>query len=269
MPYLHGYNSEEQQRLVEQAHLLKNWTFRFCPKLENQGDGFSVLELACGVGAQTEIFLSLNPKVKMTCVDISEDQINGAQKRLSGFSNIDFVCSDVEDLNFAHDSFDLIYAHWFYEHLKAPLKALSSVYKYLKPGGSMWGNEVNNATLFLDPYKESIQSYWYKFNDHQWNMGGDPFVGAKIGSYLCDAGFTGSNIQTHPMIIHFDKRDPKQRKVFLEDFKSVLLSGSQSLLESYRLKQNDLSVVEKDLDLVLKNPDSVIHWSWYQYSAVK
>lgn len=60
--YLHGFNSEEQQRLMDQAGFLApliypTVDFSACEHL---------LEIGSGVGAQTRVLLGLYPKLRIT-----------------------------------------------------------------------------------------------------------------------------------------------------------------------------------------------------------
>ena len=58
----------------------------------------------------------------------------------------------------------------------------------LRPGSPVVCNEVQNASFFLSPYSPETLAYWTAFNDHQLELGGDPFVGAKLGSLLQRVG---------------------------------------------------------------------------------
>ena len=47
------------------------------------------------------------------------------------------------------------------------------------------------------------------FNDHQLEIGGDPFVGAKLGNLLQAVGYR--DITTEVVTIHLDNRAPGER----------------------------------------------------------
>ncbi len=69
--YLHGYDTEEQDRLYRQA--------RFLEQIVYDGVDLSMvkhlLEVGTGVGAQSEILLRRFPDLKLTGIDFSKDQL--------------------------------------------------------------------------------------------------------------------------------------------------------------------------------------------------
>ncbi|MFN8944338.1 MAG: class I SAM-dependent methyltransferase, partial [Pseudobdellovibrionaceae bacterium] len=77
--YIHGFSEEEQRRLQKQARfgehaIYKNIDFSDCEQ---------VLEVGCGVGAQSEILLRRFPSLNLTCIDLNPDQLSACQKYLS------------------------------------------------------------------------------------------------------------------------------------------------------------------------------------------
>ncbi|MFX6190219.1 class I SAM-dependent methyltransferase, partial [Acinetobacter baumannii] len=70
-PYLHGFSETEQARLVKQARLAESTIFR---NIDYAG-ARRLLEIGSGVGAQTEILLRRFPELHVTCVELSERQI--------------------------------------------------------------------------------------------------------------------------------------------------------------------------------------------------
>jgi hypothetical protein len=121
---------------------------------------------------------------------------------------------------------------------------------------------VLNATFYLEPYSAAVQEYWFKFNDYQWNLEGDPFVGAKLGALLIDAGF--HRITSSVKSFHYDKRFPRQRKRFIKFWTSLLLSATPSMLESKKVSPSLIDRMVEELETAAKAEDSVIFYSWIQ-----
>ena len=48
------------------------------------------------------------------------------------------------------------------------------------------------------------------FNDFQYDSGGDPFIGAKLGNLLLAGGYR--DVVTEIKTVHFDNREPARRK---------------------------------------------------------
>ncbi len=116
--YLHGYNANEQQRLVEQAKLLEDFVY--------EGIDFSgyknILEIGCGVGGQTEILLKRFLRIKITGVDLSIAQIQKAKFRFVGNPRVNFSVVDAQSMpEQFHNAYDGVFLCWVLEHLPDPI----------------------------------------------------------------------------------------------------------------------------------------------------
>ena len=264
--YLHGFTAEEQRRLRGQARIVEHrihgdLPFARCRKL---------LEPGSGVGAQTEILLRYFPELTVTGVDASPPNLEaarealGAQPWLSG--RYEFVHGDAAELPFPVDSFDGAFLCWLLEHVGDPARVLSEVRRCLRPGSPIVVNEVQNATFFLSPYSPNTIAYWAAFNEHQWELGGDPFIGAKLGNLLLRVGYR--EVQTLVKTIHLDNRRPGERAEFLEFWSDLLLSGCQGLLAAGRTTPDVVAGMQRELRAVGRDPDAVFFYSFIQARAV-
>jgi hypothetical protein len=127
-------------------------------------------------------------------------------------------------------------------------------------------NEVLNATFFIDPYSPNTLKYWMAFNDHQIEIGGDPFVGAKLGNLLQAAGYR--DIETEVKSFHFDNRSPGERTDFLDYWTDLLLSGAKGLLAAGKVDSATVKAMEAELDLVGRDPHSVFFYAFIQARAL-
>lgn len=262
--YLHGFTPEEQARLVHQARFWAPSIYRNVHFEHAQ----NLLEVGCGVGAQTEILLERFPHLHVTGVDASAAQIEQAKKRLGATthaSRVRFLEGDALHLPFQDNSFDGAFLCWFLEHVQTPIEILEEVRRVLKTGGTIFCNEVLNATFYIHPYSPATLKYWFEFNDHQWSLKGDPFVGGKLANYLLKAGF--QNIQTQVITHHHDNRTPKARAEFIEYWTNLLLSGSAGLLSTGRITSDLVQEMKSEMDRLKRDPDSVIFYSFVQASA--
>jgi ubiquinone/menaquinone biosynthesis C-methylase UbiE len=262
--YLHGYSRQEQDRLYRQARFLE-------PKVYEKVDFSSctrVLEVGCGVGAQTAILLERFGHLKIDSVDAAETQIARAKEYLArpiSEKRVTLHVGQAQSLPFADNTFDGAFVCWFLEHLNSPLSVLSEVRRVLRPGGVIFCNEVLNSTFFIDPYSPATLKYWFVFNDHQWNLGGDPFVGAKLGNFLLAAGF--QNIASHVCSFHYDNRSPKMRTQMIEYWTEILLSGTPELVKQKLITTDLVDEMKKELALLKKDPNAVLFDSWIQASG--
>ncbi len=262
--YMHGYSSKEQHRLYSQATFLEPWVYEHIDlrRVTN------LLEVGCGVGAQTSVLLRRYPHLHITGVDASTPQINQARRFLAPEVRRKKVAlhhADASNMKFPDGTFDGAFICWLLEHVPDPVAILHETLRTLKSGSVLYATEVHNASLFMEPYSPATVKYWMEFNDHQWTMRGDPFVGAKLGNILLQAGF--QNIETRLIQFHFDSRTPKQRAEFIRYWTELLLSGAPTLLRSKRVTKELVTQMTKELALVAKSPESVFFYTAVQARA--
>lgn len=257
--YIHGFTKEEQDRLFQQARVHEE-------KIFSQVD-FSgcerILEIGSGVGAQTQILLERNPQAKVQCVDASAEQVNRARTALEEYVKAGRVRIDQADalhLPYAENSFDGAFVCWLLEHVQNPVAILEEARRVLKPGGAIFCNEVFNATFYVHPYSPATLKFWFEFNDHQWSLKGDPFVGGKLANYLMDAGF--QNVTTKVLTYQFDNRMPKKRAAFIDYWTKLLLSGAPGLIAAGRITPELVEEMQAESERLKSARDSVIFYSW-------
>ena len=260
--YLHGFSKEEQDRLYVQARYFEDSIYG---KLDFSKSK-TLLEVGCGVGAQTEILLERFPNLSVEAIDASPEQLARAKAHLIPYSNrVNFSLGDAMNLQFDNDSFDAAFLCWFLEHVQDPIDILSEVRRVLKPNGQIFCNEVMNATFYIHPYSPATLKYWFQFNDHQWSLKGDPFVGGKLANYLLHAGF--QEIETTVITHHYDNRMPKLRAQCIEYWTDLLLSGAPALIAAGRITPEDVENMRTELSTLKNNPDTVFFDSWIQAKA--
>jgi SAM-dependent methyltransferase len=263
--YLHGYRPEERERLHRQARFLEPMVHDRLPFRRRR----RLLEVGSGVGAQTEILLRHFPEIHVTGIDINDEQLAEARRFLAtvpwATGRFDIRKMDAQKLEFDPESFDCAFLCWVLEHVPSPPRVLGEVRRVLAPGAPIVCSEVLNATFFLDPYSPDTLRYWMAFNDHQIELGGDPFVGAKLGNLLSSVGFR--DVVTEVKTFHLDNRAPGERAEFLAYWTDLLLSGAPSLLEAGKVSQDVVDGMTRELDRVARDPNSVFFYSFIQARA--
>lgn len=262
--YLHGFDPKEQRRLVEQARILEPYVYAGID-LEFQK---SLLEVGCGVGAQTQILCRRFPELKIDGVDLSKEQLAAAQKTLKKeiqSKRVHLVQQDAQKLEMKRKDYDAAFLCWFLEHVPNPGQVLKRVRKHLRKGAKIYCSEVFNQTLFMEPYSPAYLKYWFEFNDYQWSINGHPFVGAQLGHLLKEAGFVDIQVEVRPF--HFDSREPERRAEFVQYFFEILLSAEKDLLRMGRVSPLTVEQMKKEVALVQTRKDAVFFYAFMRATA--
>ena len=117
----------EQHRYTKESHILTAADFA-------SARGLKVLEIGCGLGTDGAQFAKAG--ADYTGVDLTEASIELARKRFELFGlKGEFRVADAEKLDFADESFDLVYSHGVLHHTPDIDAAISEIHRVLKPGG--------------------------------------------------------------------------------------------------------------------------------------
>lgn len=100
--------------------------------------GMQVLEIGCGNGNYTKLFVQTGARV--IAIDLSEDLLARARESVPSAR---FSCTDAESLEgIESESVDLVVGNAVLHHLDAPL-ALRAAWRVLRPGGKLCFTEPN------------------------------------------------------------------------------------------------------------------------------
>src|SRR5258708_37576335 len=132
--YVHGYHSREQGRLHDQAGALVDLLHSDTAYPRRS----KVLEVGCGVGAQTVTLARRSPDAQFTSIDVSDESIGQARQAVdrAGLSDVAFHQADIFDLPFESESFDHAFVCFVLEHLSHPREPLALLNRQRKPGGT-------------------------------------------------------------------------------------------------------------------------------------
>lgn len=160
--YVHGYDNREGLRLHDQAATL----VELLHSDTTYPAGHSVLEVGCGVGAQTMILGRQNPNARFTSIDVAQSAVAEAGKAVQacGLHNVTVRQADIFDLPFAPASFDHVFVCFVLEHLPHPAQALQRLKSVLKMGGTMTVIEGDHGSACFYPEsaaaRKAIQFLW-------------------------------------------------------------------------------------------------------------
>ena len=125
-----------------------------------------ILDIGCGAGNYTLTVLKSLPNLNVTLVDLSQPMLNRATERISKVTSgtITPLQSDMRDLSFEPETFDIIVAASTLHHLRTDNEwhaVFSQFYKALKPGGTFWIFDL------IEQSTPTIQKLmWQKYGDY-------------------------------------------------------------------------------------------------------
>jgi len=221
--YVHGYAPTEKQRLLDQSQILDDLLHNdtlFAP-------GSRVLEVGCGVGAQTCIVAQRNPKVDFTCIDVDEASLdvaraNASQHRLS---NVYFQRGDVRMLRLEEPPFDAALFCFVLEHLPEPERVLRHTMTLLRPGATLMAIEGDHGSTFFHPQSQRAWRTIQCLIDLQAACGGDALIGRRLYELFSGLGVTC--VRVDPRVVYADPSRPEWVEWFTERTYVAMVQGAR------------------------------------------
>jgi SAM-dependent methyltransferase len=220
-PYVHGYTADETRRLTDQADALAELLHAGC----HHPPGTRILEVGCGVGAQTVHLARNNPRSSITAVDLSAESLAAARDRLaaSGADNVDFVQADLAALPLQPASFDHLFICFVLEHLPDPEAALRGLAAMLDVGGSVTVIEGDHGSFLCHPESAAADAAVANLVELQRRAGGDPHIGRRLYPLLCAAGYDA--VQVEPVPVYADRSRPRMVDGFTRNTFNAMVAG--------------------------------------------
>lgn len=236
--YLHGFEQEEQSRLRFQADFLAPWVHRGASFISDA----QVLELGCGVGAQTPHLIARGA-TRLTCVDRSPAQLASARAGLADErrAQLTFLEADATALPLADGSHAAAFVCWLLEHVESPRAVLAELHRVLAPGARVELHEVWNGTATSHPRFQPFEAWWAAVADVQRKIGGDAEVGIRLGALLSEAGF--AEVDARPNWILADGRHPLRDEI--ADYFFDVMRSATSALQTHLGESQTASLVEE------------------------
>jgi len=170
--------------------------------------GMRVADLGCGVGMVTQLLSQLvGPDGEAVGVDFSSAQITKAKQLLSpDSSNVSFVEASATQTGLEPESFDLVYCRFLLIHLQEPEKALSEMYRLLKPNGILVCEDGDLTSAGSEPYSK-LQVFAVLFGQLGPCWGVDYTLGRRLFRLILDANFSEPDITyNQPVIVRGENK---------------------------------------------------------------
>lgn len=230
--------------------------------------GKRVLEIGCGLGTDGAQFAQAG--AHYTGVDLTEAAIELARKRFELFGlQGNFQTADAERLDFADDTFDIVYSHGVLHHTPGTDVAVREIHRVLKPGGQ--------AVVML--YHKD--SYNYRVNIQVLRRAGAQLLRSEAGVKLAHklTGEPMANLREHARRLHEDAQsylkadeflnqntdgagNPLARVYSRREARELFRDFAQTELRTYFLHKRWMPVVGKILPRSVESR-LASRWGWH------
>ncbi|MFE7838605.1 L-histidine N(alpha)-methyltransferase [Streptomyces sp. NPDC057474] len=226
--YVHGYSTHESRRLADQADALSD-------RLHHDTTypaGAKVLEVGCGVGAQTVHLVVASPEARFTAVDVSAASLALARARVTAQvpeAQVTWLQTDLFEPPFPDAEFDHVFVCFVLEHLASPHRALAALRRVLRPGGTLTVIEGDHGSAFFHPDSPYARAAVDCLVQLQSTGGGNALVGRQLHPLLTASGY--DHITVHPRTVYTDRSRPALVKAFtLDTFTAMIESVREDAL---------------------------------------
>jgi SAM-dependent methyltransferase len=219
--YVHGYKGRENERLQDQAEALTEL-------LHNDTSypaGSAVLEVGCGVGAQTLILARRSPNARFISIDVSAESIAEAKRRAdaAGLTNVTFQQADIFSLPYEAESFDHVFICFVLEHLSRPREALAILERLLRREGTITVIEGDHGSTFFYPDNAPAHSAIESLIKMQEQAGGNALIGRQLYPLMVEVGF--GYVHVSPRMVYVDGSRPELADTFTQKTFTAMIEG--------------------------------------------
>ena len=153
--------------------------------------GMRLLDVGCGPGTITMDLADLvGPGGRVTALERTEDALGLARAEASrrGIRNVDFAVGDVESLDLADDSFDVVHAHQVLQHVGDPVRALGEMRRVCRPGGVVAARDSDYAAFTWHPQVDELDRWLEVYSAVARSNHAEPDAGRRLLSWAHAAG---------------------------------------------------------------------------------
>lgn len=152
--------------------------------------GSSLLDVGCGPGTITADLAARLGEGTVVGVDRSAEVIELARREHASGSGAElaFRVGDVYQLEFAEETFDVVYAHQLLQHLARPVEALVEMKRVLKRGGLLAVRDADFGAFAWFPADPALDRWMDVYHQLTRRNGAQADAGRNLKAWAREAG---------------------------------------------------------------------------------
>jgi ubiquinone/menaquinone biosynthesis C-methylase UbiE len=223
-----------------------------------------VLSVGCGPGLMLREIAKIDPSIRGTGIDISPSRVHAARERNAGNRQLNFVCGDAHEMQFARNSFDFIYSRMLFQYLQKKEQALDEIVRVCRPGGTVLLQDLDGQLLWNYPEEPGLQHALEQVAGALGKTGFDPFVGRKLFRLAQRAGLENLKVQVE--CYHLIAGEPPPQ--ILEQWKLKLDIALPQITQILGSERQAREQVQRFIEY-LSRPDTLTYSNVFTVSGEK
>ena len=155
--------------------------------------GMRVLDVGSGPGTITmDLADIVGPEGRVTALERTDDALDLARAEAAarGTTNVDFVVGNVQDLDLADRSFDVVHAHQVLQHVDDPVRALREMHRVCRAGGTVAARDSDYSAFAWFPAMTELDRWLEVYRQVARANHAEPDAGRRLLSWARAAGLT-------------------------------------------------------------------------------
>ena len=155
--------------------------------------GMRVLDVGCGPGTITmDLAEIVGPEGRVTALERTDEALDLARAEADarGTTNVDFVVGNVQDLDLAEHSFDVVHAHQVLQHVDDPVRALREMRRVCRRGGTVAARDSDYSAFAWFPAMTELDRWLEVYLQVARSNDAEPDAGRRLLSWARAAGLT-------------------------------------------------------------------------------
>lgn len=248
--YVLGTDDAELQRLSFQHRLWAETASRHW-RLAGVAPGMTVLDLGCGPGFVTrDLAQLLGPSGRIIAIDASPRYVDFVHRTPAppGSAPIEARVGDAHEPGVADASIDAAYSRWVFTFLPEPGRAIASVAKALKPGGTFTIHDYHKwEEISWGPTNDTAESLRRAVLSSYRAANADTRVAQKLPGLMHAAGLIVRDILPIQLIARPGDALWQWPRTYFKSFLPRLVAGGH-------MSESEMHAIEREWDALERDP---------------